>query len=112
MRNLNLTRQCLGLVTRIECTIRPLAGDNGMWTLLFAAGMADGQPSAIKAQGPFCGPQMAESVMNAVAESLALHGYQVTDDPQIWCLHLQAQLRRINGERCRHLGDYQFRPDT
>ena len=49
MRNLSLTRQCLGLVTRIECSIRPLAGDNGMWTLLFAAGMAGEQPSAIKA---------------------------------------------------------------
>ena len=46
MRNLSLTRQCLGLVTRIECSIRPLAGDNGMWTLLFAAGMAGEQPSA------------------------------------------------------------------
>ncbi len=55
MRNLSLTRQCLGLVTRIECSIRPLAGDNGMWTLLFAAGMAGEQPSAIKAQGPFHG---------------------------------------------------------
>ncbi len=28
-------------------------GDTGMWTLLFAAGMAGEQPSAIKAQGPF-----------------------------------------------------------
>jgi hypothetical protein len=55
MRNLSLTRQCLGLVTRIECSIRPLAGDNGMWTLLFAAGMAGEQPSAIKAQGRFMG---------------------------------------------------------
>lgn len=55
MRNLSLTRQCLGLVTRIECSIRPLAGDNGMWTLLFAAGMAGEQPSAIKLKGRFMG---------------------------------------------------------
>ena len=104
MRNLSLTRQCLGLVTRIECSIRPLAGDTGMWTLLFAAGMEGEQPSAIKAQGPFHGPLVAESVLNAIVDSLTLHGYQVADDPQIWCLHLQAQLRRINGERCRNLG--------
>ena len=93
MRNLSLTRQCLGLVTRIECSIRPLSGDNGMWTLLFAAGMAGEQPSAIKA-------------------SLTLHGYHVAEDPQIWCVHLQGQLRKINGERCRNLGDYQFHPET
>lgn len=104
MRNLSLTRQCLGLVTRIECSIRPLAGDTGMWTLLFAAGMAGEQPSAIKAQGPFHGPMVAESVLHAIVDSLTLHGYQVAEDPQIWCLHLQAQLRRINGERCRNLG--------
>lgn len=55
MRNLSLTRQCLGLVTRIECSIRPLAGDNGMWTLLFAAGMAGEQPSAIKRRARFMG---------------------------------------------------------
>jgi len=112
MRNLSLTRQCLGLVTRIECSIRPLAQDNGMWTLLFAAGVAGEQPSAIKAQGPFHGPLVAESVLNAIVDSLTLHGYQVSEDPQIWCLHLQAQLRRINGERCRNLGDYQFHPET
>lgn len=65
-RNLCLTRQCLGLVTRIECSIRPLAGDTGMWTLLFAAGMAGEQPSAIKAQGPFHGPFVAESILNTI----------------------------------------------
>lgn len=99
---LSLPRQCLGLVTRIECSIRPLAGDNGMWTLLFAAGMAGEQPSAIKAQGPFCGPSVAESILDSIVESLTTHGYELADDPQIWCLHLQAQLRQINGERCRH----------
>ena len=111
-RSLSLTRQCLGLVTRIECSIRPLAGDNGMWMLLFAAGMAGEQPSAIKAQGPFHGPYVAESVLNAIVDSLTLHGYQIADGPQIWCIHLQAQLRRINGERVHHVGDFQSHPET
>jgi hypothetical protein len=71
----------------------------GMWTLLFAAGMAGEQPSAIKAQGPFHGPVVAESILDTIVESLTLHGYELADDPQIWCLHLQAQLREINGGR-------------
>ncbi len=54
-RTLCLTRQCLGLVTRIECVILPLAGDNGLWTLICAAGISGTQPSAIRAQGPFHG---------------------------------------------------------
>lgn len=94
-RRLCLTRQCLGLVTRIECVIRPL-GDNGMWTLLFAAGMSGEQPSAIKAQGPFQGARAAESVLQAIADSLALNGYQCSDDIPIWSLHLQGELRRLN----------------
>lgn len=96
-RSLCLTRQCLGLVTRIECVIRPLSGDAGMWTLLFAAGMSGEQPSALKAQGPFHGPVAAESVLDAIAESLALHGYQTADEIPIWSVHLQGELRRING---------------
>jgi len=100
-RSLCLTRQCLGLVTRIECAIRPLSGDNGMWTLLFAAGMAGEQPSAIKTQGPFEGVIAAESVLAAIAESLALHGYQRAQDMPIWSLHLQGELRRLNGDRTR-----------
>ena len=111
-RSLSLTRHCLGLVTRIECSVRPLAGDNGMWTLLFAAGMQGEQPSALKAQGPFPGPLAAESVLDAIVDSLRLHGYALADDPQIWCLHLQAQLRKINSERCQHLGNYYFVPDV
>ncbi|MDI2143900.1 MULTISPECIES: hypothetical protein [Pseudomonas] len=103
-RNLCLTRQCLGLVTRIECAIKPLAGDNGMWTLLFAAGMAGEQPSAIKAQGPFHGPIAAESILDTIVESLTMHGYELANDPQIWSLHLQAQLRQINGGRGRSIG--------
>ena len=63
-RSLCLTRHCLGMITRIECEVRPLAGEQGLWTLLCAAGMAAGQPSMIKAQGPFCGPCVAEQVLD------------------------------------------------
>ncbi|EPJ85274.1 hypothetical protein CFII64_12021 [Pseudomonas sp. CFII64] len=69
-----------------------------MWTLLFAAGMSGSQPSAIKVQGPFHGSLAAESVMMAIAESLALQGYQVSDDIPIWSVHLQGELRRLNGD--------------
>lgn len=100
-RSLCLTRQCLGLMTRIECVIRPLSGDNGMWTLLFAAGMTGEQPSAIKTQGPFPGATAAESVMQAIAESLTSHGYQQSDEMPIWSLHLQGELRRINADASR-----------
>ncbi|MBD9415646.1 hypothetical protein IB234_13870 [Pseudomonas sp. PDM16] len=111
-RSLCLTRQCLGLTTRIECEIRPLAGERGLWTLLCAAGMTGGQPSAIKAQGPFHGPFVAEEVLDSIAQCLAVQGYEPCEEPMIWCLHLQAELRKLNGERCRHLGDYQFRPES
>ncbi|MGL4317394.1 MAG: hypothetical protein ACRCTL_12375 [Pseudomonas sp.] len=111
-RSLCLTRQCLGLTTRIECLIRPLAGERGLWTLLCAAGMSGTQPSAIKAQGPFHGPFVAEDVLDSIAQCLAVQGYEPCTDEPIWRLHLQAELRRLNGEHCRHLGDYQFRPES
>lgn len=111
-RSLCLTRQCLGLTTRIECEIRPLAGQQGLWTLLCAAGMSAGQPSAIKAQGPFLGPFVAEEVLDSIAQCLAVQGYQPCDEPMIWRLHLQAELRRLNGERCRQPGGCQFRPES
>ena len=111
-RSLCLTRQCLGLVTRIECSIRPLAGENGRWTLICAAGMSAAQPSAIKAQGPFYGPQAAETVLAAIAESLALQGYEASAELPIWSLHTQAELRRLNAAQCRYPGQYRFRPDT
>ena len=111
-RNLCLTRQCLGLVTRIECVIKPLAGDTGRWTLLCAAGMSGAQPSAIKAQGPFYGPSVAEDALTAIAESLALQGYVECCEPPIWCLHLQAELRRVNGERHNPSGPFQHHPET
>ncbi|WP_411382277.1 hypothetical protein [Pseudomonas sp. MPB26] len=95
-RNLCLTRQCFGLVTRIECAIRPLAGDNGLWTLLFAAGMTGEQPSTIKSEGPFAGPVVAQHMLQAIVDNLTLCGYELARDPQIWCLHLQAYLRQLN----------------
>ena len=111
-RSLCLTRQCLGLVTRIECVIRPLAGDNGRWTLLCAAGMSGAQPSAIKAQGPFYGPSVAEGALAAIAESLAQQGYVECSEAPIWRLHLQAELRRVNGERHSAAGPFQRHPET
>jgi len=110
-RSLILIRNCLGVLTRIECVIRPLAGESGQWTLLCAAGMADAQPSVIKAQGPFHGACVAEGLLKSVASSLALQGYVESDEPAIWCLHLQAELRKLNAERSRHLGDFQFHPE-
>lgn len=111
-RNLCLTRQCLGMVTRIECVILPLAGGNGLWTLICAAGISGAQPSAIKAQGPFHGPFVAESVLSAIASCLAELGYCACEDPLIWRLHVQGELRRLNGERPRSLGAFLSRPET
>ncbi|QRY81415.1 hypothetical protein JVX91_10035 [Pseudomonas sp. PDNC002] len=111
-RNLCLIRPCLGLTTRIECVIRPLAGENGLWTLLCAAGMSGAQPTAIKAQGPFCGPFVAEGVLDAICDCLAQQGYVEAPDPPIWQLHLQGELRRLNGERSRRAGNFQLRPEV
>ncbi len=111
-RSLCLTRQYLGLTTRIECVIRPLAGERGLWTLLCAAGMSGAQPSAIKAQGPFHGPFVTEAILESIAQCLAVQGYVECTEPPIWCLHLQAELRRLNGEYCPPRGDYQFRPEN
>jgi hypothetical protein len=110
-RQLILVRDCAGIRTRIECEIRPLAGGLGLWTMLCAAGLADGQPSAIKAQGPFHGPGVAEGLLEAIARSLELQGYTACDQPPIWRLHLQAELRRIRAEGCRQLDGFQFSPD-
>ncbi|WP_051231861.1 PA4575 family protein [Stutzerimonas azotifigens] len=102
--SLCLTRQCLGFMTRIECEIRPLAGENGLWTLLCAAGMAGAQPTAIKAQGPFHGSRKAESVLEAIVRSLRDQGYDKAEDPSIWRLHMQAELRRLNAKLGRPVG--------
>jgi hypothetical protein len=111
-RSLCLTRQCLGLLTRIECVVLPLAGDKGLWTLICAAGLSGAQPSAIKAQGPFCGPVVAEGVLAEIAESLLVQGYEECTELPIWRLHIQAELRRLNGDRCGHQGFFQFQPDS
>lgn len=111
-RSLCLTRQCLGLTTRIECEIRPLAGDRGLWTLLCAAGMSAALPSAIKAQGPFHGPFVAEAVLDSIAQCLAIQGYAPCDEPLIWRLQLQAELRRLNGADSRQLDGRMFRPES
>jgi hypothetical protein len=51
------------------------------------------------------GVQAAESVLDAIVDSLTLHGYRLRHEPQIWDIHLHGQLRRINAERGRHLAD-------
>lgn len=111
-RRLCLTRQCLGLQTRIECAILPLSVENGLWTLLCAAGLANAQPTAIKAQGPFHGALVAEEVLAAIIENLALLGYVESIEPSIWSLHMQGEMRRLNAGRGHHLGSYQFHPET
>lgn len=110
--SLCLTRQCLGFMTRIECEIRPLAGENGLWTLLCAAGMAGAQPTAIKAQGPFHGSRKAESVLQSIVGSLREQGYDEVDDPSIWRLHMQAELRRLNAKLGRPVSRLQSRPEA
>ncbi|MGY8820541.1 MAG: PA4575 family protein [Pseudomonadales bacterium] len=105
-QTLCLNRQCLGLVTRIECIIRPLSGGNGLWTLLCAAGIDAGQPTAIKAQGPFHGPREAESVLKAIAENLYGQGYAESESPSIWQLHMQAELRKVNANQARYLSGW------
>lgn len=111
-RSLNLTRHCLGLDTRIECMVLPLAGSEGLWALICAAGMAGAQPSAIKAQGPFRGALSAERILVDIAENLCVMGYQPCSDVPIWRLHIQAALRRLNAERGHPVGDFQSQPDT
>ncbi|SHM94545.1 hypothetical protein [Phytopseudomonas punonensis] len=96
-RSLCLTRHYLGVTTRIECTVLPLAGEQGLWTLICIAGMSARQPTAIKAQGPFHGPLVVEHLLDDIAESLAAQGYEPCEEPLIWQLHAQAQLRRLNG---------------
>jgi len=111
-RSLYLTRHCLGLDTRIECLVLPLAGNNGLWTLICAAGTSAAQPSTIKAQGPFHGAFAAESILVDIAQNLQAMGYEPCLDVPIWRLHIQAELRRLNAERGHHLGGCQFQPET
>jgi hypothetical protein len=110
--SLCLTRRCLGVVTRIECTVRPLAGDQGLWTVLCVAGMDAKQPSLINAQGPFCGPCAAQQILAGIAVSLQAQGYQLALDMPIWSLHMQAKMRRLNGGSGSSKGVFQFQPEA
>lgn len=112
LRYLNLTRHCLGLDTRIECAVLPLAGNGGLWALICAAGMSAAQPSTIKAQGPFHGAYAAQSILIDIAESLRVMGYEPCAEVAIWRLHIQAQLRRLNAQRGHPVAASQFQPDT
>jgi hypothetical protein len=109
-RHFCLTRHSPGIGPRIECAIRPLAGGQGLWTLLCAAGLSAALPSAVKAQGPFHGLAEAEAVLDEIVDNLRSQGYQTVDEPSIWCLQLQAELRRQNAERGHPLGDFRLVP--
>lgn len=110
LRHFCLTRRSPGVITRIECAIRPLAGGQGLWTLLCAAGLSAAQPSAVKAQGPFHGLAEAQSVLDEIVENLQVQGYRTVDEPSIWCLHLQAELRRQNAGRGHPAGGFRLVP--
>ncbi len=110
--SLCLTRQYLGVVTRIECTVRPLAGDQGLWTVLCVAGMDAMQPSLINAQGPFCGPCAAQQILAGIALGLQAQGYQLAGDVPIWSLHMQAKMRRLNGGPGPSKRVFQFQPEA
>ena len=58
-------------------------------------------------QGPFHGPAMAESVLQAIADNLVGQGYRESDDPSIWQLHMQAELRRVNANQGRFLSGWE-----
>ncbi|MBP8185505.1 MAG: hypothetical protein KAX95_06430 [Pseudomonas sp.] len=110
--SLCLTRHSLGVVTRIECTVCPLAGERGLWTVLCVAGMDAMQPSLINAQGPFCGPCAAQEILAGIALSLQAQGYQLVADVPIWRLHMQAQMRRLNGGAGAAKRAFQFQPEA
>lgn len=109
-RHFCLTRRSPGVVTRIECAIHPLAGGQGLWTLLCAAGLNAAQPSAVKAQGPFHGLAEVETVLREIIDNLHSQGYRSVDEPSIWCLHMQAELRRQNAGRGHPTGDFRWVP--
>jgi len=53
---------------------------------------------------------VAESVLDAIVENLLAMGYEITADSSIWCLHIQAELRRVRASRGRCLDDCQPPP--
>ncbi|MNM85909.1 hypothetical protein D3C81_980490 [compost metagenome] len=109
-RHLCLTRHSPGIVTRIECMLHPLAGGQGLWMLFCAAGLNAVQPSAVKAQGPFHGASEAQGVLDEIVENLLRQGYQTVDEPAIWRLHLQAELRRQDAGRGHPPGHFRLQP--
>jgi hypothetical protein len=109
--SLCLTRQYLGVVTRIECAVRPLVGGQGRWVVLCVAGMDAQQPSVINAQGPFCGPCAAQTILDGITKSLLAQGYRRVIAVPIWQLHMQAKMRQLNGSNARPLVDFQTHPE-
>ena len=109
-RHLCLTRQCPGVVTRIEFVVRPLAGGQGWWSLLCAAGLDAAQPATLKAQGPFHGAAEAHAVLREIVSNLLRQGYRLVDGPAIWALHLQGELRRQNAGRGHPGGSWLRQP--
>lgn len=105
-----LKRQCLGLITRIECAIHPVASGGGLWTLLCAAGIEGAQPTAIKVQGPFRGLRAAEGVLDAIVGNLLQQGYSEVSSPPIWQLHIRAELRKVNADQARFLRGWESQP--
>lgn len=99
IRDLTLTRHYCGIVTRIECMIRPLAGNEGLWSLICAAGMDNLQPSEVRAQGPFHGHQAGAEVLHDIVSRLIAQGYRMQQGPGIWQLHLYRELRQENAAR-------------
>ena len=93
-----LVRDYLGMSMRIEARIHALAGGNGRWTLLCAAGLSGSQPTEIKVQGPFLVAGEAARVLAAIVDNLREQGYQEVLDEPIWRLHMQARLRQLNGQ--------------
>ena len=80
-RSLCLTRHCLGMITRIECEVRPLAGEQGLWTLLCAAGMA----AAAAAQGAsqrFSG-QLMDTMITGSLTKLYLKAPALSTEPVV-----------------------------
>lgn len=101
-RQICLVREYLGMSMRIEARIHALAGGNGRWVLLCAAGLSGAQPTEVKVQGPFLGAREATRVLEAIVDNLRQQAYhEVTEEP-IWRLHMQARLRQLNGAPQRH----------
>lgn len=91
-----LTRELLGLDARIECAVRPMVGRPGLWSLICVAGQSGRQPTAIKSQGPFYGWRAAQQVLDAVASALVGQGYRKRQEPLIWQLHVQGEVRKLS----------------